>query len=252
MRRIDWLADLPIAHRGLHGSPNGYGQNLVENTLSGCTAAIEHGFAMEVDLQLSADGEAMMFHDDTLDRLTAQSGPVRNASADQLARIPIEGSSNTIARFADLLALVDGRVPLIIELKHQKGDKTYTLAKRAAEVAADYKGKIAFISFDPFLLSTLKNCAPQFLRGIVVDRGKEAEFLEQSKWWQRFFLRNLLHFQKSKFDFISCDKDALDMISVRWMKRRNMQILTWTIHSLKEAEAALKTADQIVFEGFAP
>lgn len=252
MRQLAWLADFPIAHRGLHGAPNSFGQTLVENSLAACQAAIDNGYAIEADLQLSGDGQAMLIHDAVLDRLTEQSGNVRSVSADQLARIYLRNSSETIPRLADLLDLVDGAVPLVIELKYQPGDSTHQLALSAAKIAQAYRGEISFISFDPHLLATLRKCAPQFLRGIIIDHGEKAPTFNPALWFRRLVLRNLLHQPRSKFDFLSCDQQALDLRAVQAQKKRGTQIMSWTIRSQQQATKALQTADQIVFEGFTP
>ena len=146
-----WLVERPIAHRGLHDSANG----VIENTLSAAQAAIGGGFAIECDIQLSADGEAIVFHDETLDRLTDATGPLSVLSAAEIANVRIKGSGEPPPTFAAFLDAVAGRTPIICELKSGfNGD--WRIADRAAALAATYDGALAFKSFDHDLAAYLR------------------------------------------------------------------------------------------------
>ena len=146
-----WLVERPIAHRGLHDSANG----VIENTLRAAEAAIAGGFAIECDIQLSADGEAIVFHDETLDRLTDASGPISALSAAEIAKVRIEGSGEPPPTFAAFLAHVAGRTPIICELK-SRFDGDWRIGDRAAALAATYDGPLAFKSFDHDLVAYLR------------------------------------------------------------------------------------------------
>ena len=144
MRAPDWLTARPVAHRGLHDAARG----IIENMPAAVAAAIAGNFAIEVDLQLTADGEAMVHHDDALGRLTEGSGPLLGKTAAELRAVKFNGTSERMMSLGDLCALVDGRVPLLIEVKsHFDGDRK--LVARMAEVLAGYSGPAAVMSFDP-------------------------------------------------------------------------------------------------------
>ena len=144
MRAPDWLTARPVAHRGLHDAARG----IIENMPGAINAAIEGNFAIEVDLQLTADGEAMVHHDDALGRLTEGSGALLGKTAAELRAVKFKDTSERMMSLGDLCALVDGRVPLVIEVKsHFDGDRK--LVARMAEVLACYSGPAAVMSFDP-------------------------------------------------------------------------------------------------------
>jgi glycerophosphoryl diester phosphodiesterase len=169
--RLDWLTARPIAHRGLHDKA----ADCEENSLAAFAAAATHGFAIECDLQLSADGEAMVFHDDTLNRLTTETGPVINRTADDLQQISYASGQGTIPTLSQLLDLADGDVGLVIELKsHWNGD--IRLAARAAELLSRYDGPAALMSFDPAPIAWLADNAPDIVRGIVADGATDPEY----------------------------------------------------------------------------
>ncbi|MEL7117196.1 MAG: glycerophosphodiester phosphodiesterase family protein, partial [Pseudomonadota bacterium] len=156
--------DRPLAHRGLHG------QGRPENTRAACVAAIEAGYGIELDLQLSRDGVAMVFHDETLDRLTDTTGPVADRTAAALGQIRIAGTDQTIPTLADVLDLVGGAAPLLIELKDQDGalgDVGGTLEAATARTLESYNGDVALMSFNPNSVVRLAVLAPHIPRGLT-------------------------------------------------------------------------------------
>ncbi len=159
---LSFLTARPIAHRGLHEAAQGR----IENTRSAFQAAVDKGFAIECDIQLTADGEAMVFHDFTLDRLTESTGPVRDKTAAALRAVRFNATSDPMLSLAELLALVAGKVPLIVEIKSAfQGD--LALTRRAIAVCNGYKGPLALMSFDPDCIACLKAEAPHLVRGFV-------------------------------------------------------------------------------------
>src|SRR6185436_15293056 len=160
---LAWLTARPIAHRGHHDRSAGR----IENTLSAAAAAIARGFAIECDLQLTADGEAIVFHDDTLDRLTAAAvGPVRTRTLAELKAMPLRDTDDRIPTFGEFLALIDDRVPLLAELKSDwSGDRR--LEARVATVLSKYRGRVAVMSFDPASVRAMKRLAPHRPRGLT-------------------------------------------------------------------------------------
>jgi glycerophosphoryl diester phosphodiesterase len=243
-----WLTARPVAHRGLHDAAAGR----VENTLPAAAAAAARGYAIEVDLQLSADGEAMVFHDDTLDRLTDATGPLRARTAADLATVAIRGGDARIPTLDALLATVAGRVPLVLELKSDWSRRpAAALVARVVDRLAGYGGPAALMSFDPDIVAEVRRVAPHLTRGIVADRADDpAEYPGQSAT-ERFALRHLLHAPRTRPDFVAYDVHALPMPAPTVLRRLfGRPLLTWTVRSLADLAWARGHADQIIFEGF--
>ncbi|GHA12558.1 phosphodiesterase [Devosia pacifica] len=243
--------DRPVAHRGLHDRTAG----IIENSAAAFRAAIEAGFAIECDLQLTADGRPIVFHDDDRERLTGRTGAVADTSFEEMSSIPLLDSAagDCPMQFADFLALVDGRALLQVELKHQRDEEgTDRLARAAAECLADYTGPVTVESFDPRLLVLVRKHGFSGPLGIITydydPEGHHSTLGEE----QRFILKNLLHWHETRFDFISCAKNALDLPAIRFWRELGVPVTAWTIKSQAEADAVASACDQIVFEGFDP
>jgi glycerophosphoryl diester phosphodiesterase len=244
-RALDWLIARPIAHRGLHDGRRG----VIENTRSAFDAAIASNYAIECDVQLTADGEAVVFHDDTLDRLAMAQGPLIARTSAELKSIALRGSTDRIATLADLLAQVRGRVALIIELK-SAWNGSVALALRALQVLRSYSGPCALMSFDPDLVEELR-CEPHIPRGIVAER------VTRSSWQalplaRRLELRHLRHWQRTLPHFIAFDAGGLPWPPVTQLRAAGLPVITWTVRSEDEAVAVRRYCDQITFEGFLP
>ncbi len=245
-RALDWLVARPIAHRGLHDMAKG----VIENTESAFAAAIRHDYPIECDLQITSDGEAVVFHDETLDRLTRESGPVRDRGTAALKRVAFTGAQDRIQTLAELLEQVDGRVPLVIELKsHWDGDDA--LAARALAVLETYRGPFGLMSFDPDLVEALRRRAPATVRGIVADRAVDPyyDFLPPER---RLELRGFSHLARTQPHFISFDYRELPFAPVTEFRHAGNPVITWTIRSPDAAAMARRYCDQITFEGFLP
>ncbi len=250
MTTVQEVLTRPVAHRGLHDAGNG----VIENTMSAFRRAIDGGYAIECDLQLSADGVPMVFHDDVLDRVTAQSGPVSALTASQLNHIPLENSASgdTIPLFSDFLDLVDGQVALFVELKDQVDGRNAELAEAAARELARYSGPVAIISFAPELVAGIRRNGFKGPRSIIVSRFNEEYAKKRLSPWRRFFLRHMLHYPWTRFDFVDSDHKALGLPMVRLFRALGFPVASWTIRSQEEADAALTQCDQIAFENFVP
>ena len=168
MPGLDWLTARPVAHRGLHDAANG----VVENTPSAFAAAIAGNYAIECDLQISADGEAMVFHDDDARSPDGCTGPaIRPQCRHELKAIAFKNTDDRMITLAELCDLVAGRVTLVIEIKsHFDGDTR--LAARTVEVLQGYAGPVAAMSFDPLLVAALRTLAPGLPRGLVAERRR--------------------------------------------------------------------------------
>src|ERR1700732_2687229 len=169
VRAPDWLTARPVAHRGLHDRARG----IIENMPGAAQAAIDGNFGIECDIQLSADGEAMVHHDDALGRLTEGSGALLGMTAAELKAVRFKDTSERMMSLGDLCALVKGRVPLVIEVKsHFDGDRK--LVTRMAEVLAAYSGPAVGMSFDPDQVMALREMMAHRPRGLVAERSYDA------------------------------------------------------------------------------
>ncbi len=247
MSDLGWLTRRPVAHRGLHDSSAG----IIENTASAVDAAVAADFAIEVDLQLSADGIPMVFHDDTLDRLTTTVGPVAERTATALAAVPFKATADRMMPLEALLARVDGRVPLVIELK-SGAVPAFDLAATVAARIATYPGRAALMSFDPRLLPVIRRTAPQVPRGIVAEQDFAADEWPGLSWWQRAMLGHLLHWPASHFQFVAYRVADLDAYAPRLARTFGLPVLTWTVRTPADRARAARYADQMIFEGFRP
>jgi len=237
----------PIAHRGLHERAAGR----IENSHAAFAAAIAEGYGIECDVQRSADGHAMVFHDFTLDRLTAEQGPIDARTAADLEAIAIVGVTDRIIRLEALLALVDGQAPLIVAIK-SRFDADMRLAETVAATIAGYSGPLGLKSFDPSIVAHLRGLT-DMPRGIVgMNDYSHAEFALLSAG-KRADCASLGHLGETQADFLSWR--ALDLIEAAPIFAKaapHLPLMSWTIRSPAAAEAALQHADQIVFEGFYP
>jgi glycerophosphoryl diester phosphodiesterase len=238
----------PVAHRGLHDKANG----IIENTASAFRAAIAQGYGIECDLQASRDGEAMVFHDFTLDRLTEGSGRVDALSARELAGIGFREGGDRIGTLADLFDLVDGEVALVVEVK-SGFDGERRIIERIAELAKRYTGPLVFKSFDPGMLIALRAAGIAQPLGIVgMARYEYPDYLRLEPE-EKHALANLLHFNETRPDFLSWHHEALPS-AAPFLSRSviGLPLMSWTIRSEEAAERARPHIDQIVFEGFRP
>lgn len=245
-----WLTATPIAHRGLHDAAHG----LIENTLPAAEAAVQRGFAIECDVQLSADGAVVVFHDDTLERLTGASGPVGRRDLAALRLLSLRGTDARIPTLRELLDLIDDRVPLLIELKSLwRRDGGKALVEAVASEMKSYRGRAALMSFDPDIVELLHAALPDRPAGITADRALRAEDYHGQSAITRFGLRHLLHAPRTRPDFVAYDVSALPMPATLVMMRLlHRPVLTWTVRTEKELFRARAFADQIIFEGFVP
>ncbi|SLN28701.1 Glycerophosphoryl diester phosphodiesterase [Roseovarius litorisediminis] len=239
---------VPLAHRALHDVDEGR----PENSCAAIRAAMDAGYGIEIDLQLSRDGRAMVFHDYSLDRLTGEKGAIQQRDAAELGRILLTGGDEGIPTFAQVLELVAGRVPLLIELKDQHGQMGVTDERLEKAVAADlagYSGPVGLMSFNPNSVMSLAGLVPDLPRGIVTE-AYPAEHWRLLKPEVRRRLRNIPDFDRVGASFISHDKSDLDNPRVAELKARGATILCWTIRSREQETEARKVAHNITFEGY--
>ncbi len=246
MSAPDWLTARPVAHRGLHDAARG----IIENMPAAALAAVAGNFAIECDIQLSADGEAMVHHDGVLDRLTEASGKLRDRTAAELKSVPFKATSERMMTLTDLCDLVAGRVPLVIEVKSTfDGDRK--LVKRMAEVLSSYQGPAVGMSFDPDQVMALRELIPSRPRGIVAERHYTAQDWPEASPAQRREMTHLRHFLRTRPDFVAYYVDELPS-PAPWLARTIFRcpLLTWTVRTPAQRARATQYADQMIFEGF--
>ena len=240
----------PIAHRGLHAAKRG----IVENTAPAFEAAIAKGYGIECDLRAGYGGTPLVFHDETLNRLIDGKGPIADVTAADLKRLRHKVSGAAIMTFAELLELVDGRVPLLTEIKSEWDPPDMAFLKRVAKLASAYRGPLALMSFDPDVMAALRHLTTGVPLGIVSGSFKGAG------WWNRQIsrqragaLRNLLESAATAPDFYAYEIAALPTPVTEYVRAvHGLPLFTWTVRTQKDRANAAKHADAMIFEGFEP
>ena len=242
-----WLVARPVAHRGLHDASEGR----IENAAASARAAVAAGFAIECDVQLTQDGDAVVFHDFDLDRLTITQGPVRTRTSAALQRVAYRVGPDRIMSLGALLDLIAGRVPLVCEIK-SAFDGDMRLAERVAGLARAYAGPMALKSFDPAVMAHLRRAPPCPLGIVAEARYDDPEWDALSPGLKRD-LAEFLHFSDTRPDFLSYHVGDLPH-AVPHLCRAGLglPVMTWTVRRPDQLALASRWADQIVFEGFLP
>lgn len=235
--RIDkdcWLLNKPIAHRGL------WEGSIIENSLPTYELAVKKGFPIEIDLYSTKDGEIVCFHDDCLYRMTGEKGYIYEKTLSELKSLSLKNTDQKIPTLKEVLRLVNGKVPLLIELKDQP-DKSYI--SHVVKILKNYKGEFAIQSFNPLYLIKTKKFAPNFVLGILGTSTppKDKNFIVKK------IVKNLSLNFLIKPDFISYNFEGLPI-----KNPRKLPLLAWTITDKEQASTALKFANNIIFEKFSP
>jgi glycerophosphoryl diester phosphodiesterase len=248
MRAPGWLTARPVAHRGLHDAARG----VIENMPAAAQAAIAGNFAIECDIRLTADGEAMVHHDDELGRLTEGSGALLAKTAAELGGVKFKDTPERMMSLGDLCALVAGRVPLVVEVKsHFDGDRK--LVKRMAEVLGNYSGPAVGMSFDPDQVLALREIMPKLPRGIVAQRDYDDDYWKKLTREQRDSMLYLRHGFRTEPHFVAFWVNQLPA-PAPWIARNifGCPLLAWTVRTAEQRERAARYANQMIFEGFVP
>jgi glycerophosphoryl diester phosphodiesterase len=241
----DWLTARPVAHRGLHDPALG----VIENTPSSIAAAVAANYAIEVDLQITADGEAMVHHDDALGRLTDGRGVLKAIDAAQLRRIAFKGTADHMISLGELCELVAGRVTLVLELKSHFDDDR-RLPMRVVEVLRGYSGPVAVMSFDPGQIAAIRHAAPGLRRGLVAENRYRPQHQD---WRFRSSAAYLGAGLDARLQFLAYSvRDLPSPIPLTSRYLFGLPLLTWTVRSDEDRARAGRWADQMIFEGFRP
>lgn len=233
-----WFNDYLIAHRGFHNEEN------PENTLPAFKRAIENGYAIELDVQQISDGTIIVFHDKKLNRLTGKDGYTKNLNKEDLADCHILGTENTIPLLTDVLELVNGQVPLLIEIKNDY--KVGEPEKEIINQLKDYNGQFAIQSFNPYVVQYIKQKAPEMIVGQLSSffKGEKMSFIK------RYVLKRLKFVKSFNADFISYNAENLPNKYVN--RYKELPLLAWTIRSQEEYDRVAPICTTIIFEGFEP
>lgn len=246
MPRLDRALFLvPIAHRGLFDAAAGR----IENTRAAFQAALDADLGIECDVRPAAGGVPVVFHDDIVDRLIDGSGPVAELTAIDLEQLKYRGQDDTILTFTELLDLVGGRVPLLVEIKSEWDPPDHGFLFRLCRMAAYYDGPIALMSFDPAVVELVKQYAPQVPRGIISGS------FEGDGWWNDRIdasraarLRDLAEGDPATTDFYAYEVKALQSAAPRRVRELGVPLFTWTVRSQEDRALAEQFADAPIFE----
>lgn len=233
--KLSWLTAQPVAHRGYHDMNNA----VWENTLSAFSRAVEAGFAIECDLQPATDSVPVVFHDDDMQRLTGIKGDVRERSSAELGLLSIGGTRDKVPSLKQLLQLVKGKVPLVIELKGRKGDDE-GFAEAVLEVLEGYEGHVALMSFDHHLLRDLKQAGSPWPLGLTAEGNRPEDFFIHDEAMQ------------IGLDFISYHWGHLPNSFIDGQRKLGVPVITWTVRDEEARKRTFEYADQMTFEGFDP
>ncbi len=231
-----WLFKVPVAHRGL------WDENAPENTKTAFRQAIDLGYAIEIDVQMTLDRELVVVHDENMSRIFGIDKDIRDLNYSDVKDLVPFGKNDKIMTFKEFLAFVDGKTPILIEVKpaKQKG-----ISQLVVEQLKGYKGEVAIQSFNPFIVNTIYKIAPEYMLGVICSR----EEWPNIKWIVRKYLQSLLFRFHTKFDFLSIR--ATD-ISKYGKKALKYPIISWTIRTKQDLECAEKYAGNIIFEKTVP
>lgn len=238
---MTWLTETPIAHRGLHDE-----KDAPENTIPAFEKAIVHGYPIELDVRMLADGEIVVFHDYILGRATNKTGSVKDLRLEDLADVRLFDTDNHIPTFKEVLDVVNGRVPLLVELKSVESAGRFE--GEVNDLLKTYKGEYAVQSFSPFSVRWFKNQAPDVLRGQLSSsfKGEKVPFLV------RLISQHMLLNGSSKPDFVAYGlRDLPFWVTNAWRKRRK-PLLAWTVENDADREKAITVADNYIFENIRP
>jgi glycerophosphoryl diester phosphodiesterase len=245
MADLHWLTARPIAHRGLHDAEAG----VIENTQSAILAAVVAGYSIEVDLQVTADGDAVVHHDDVLGRVTDGHGRIDAFTATELRRVPFRSTADRMLTLGELCDLVAARATLVLELK-SRFDGDPRLVSRVGAVLARYAGPAAVMSFDPRQIALLRSLAPILPRGMVAQRRRRAERPDSDRSRGIDHLRRAAAARPQFIAYAVNDLPAAAPLLLRHMLR--LPLLAWTVRNETQRQLARRWADQMIFEGFRP
>ena len=238
MANVDFLKKRPIAHRGLFNKEN----NIPENSILAFEKAIEKDYPIELDVHLSKDRKIVVFHDDNLKRMTGIDKKIKALNYDEIKDLKLDNTNCKIPLFSDVLKLVNGMVPILIEIKSDR--KTGETERELVKILKEYNGKYAIQSFNPFSLIWFKKNLPEVPRGQLASNFTKDKMLAV----QKYVLKNLYFNVLTKPDFISFSINDLPNKKVESFRNNGNLVLGWTVRNKNDLEKAKKYCDNIIGE----
>jgi glycerophosphoryl diester phosphodiesterase len=235
-----WLRERPIAHRGLHSDAKGS----PENSLLAFSEACRRGFPIELDVRLTRDGRIAVAHDSNVKQPTGVKKRISDMTVKQLREVRIGGTKERVPLLEDVLALVNGQVPILIEIKNRGISKN--LEVRVIDMIESYSGQIALESFNPLSISYLRH------REVAYPLGQVVGSLKLPKFMRRVILKSLATKVLAKPDFLALKLDELSRAAVERWKQQGITVIAWPVKSEADEEYALKLADNFIFSGYEP
>lgn len=238
MKNIDFIKNKIIAHRGYHDIEKG----IPENSITAFKRAIDFEYVIEIDLHLLKDGNIVVFHDDNLERLTGVSKNIKDCTYEEIKNLKLENIDEHIPLFKEVLELVNGRVPLLIEYKYD--NKPGLLEEKSMILLKDYKGKYAVQSFNPKSVKWFKKNYEN------IPRGQLSSTFETEKmcFIKKYILKNVLLFSYNKPDFISYYIKGLPNKRIEKIRKNGVLILGWTVKDEDDFKIGKKYCDNLICE----
>lgn len=238
MKDLKFLKETIIAHRGVHNE-----KDIIENSLEAFKEAVNKNYIIELDVHFLKDGEVVVFHDDNIERMTGINKNLKDCTYDEIRNIKLLNKNTYIPKFLDVLKLVDGKVPILIELKND--NKVGLLESSLVQILKKYNGKYAVQSFNPLSIMWFKNNYPNIIRGQLVCKFKNKKMDNIKKFILKTMFFNII----TNPDFISHSVDDLSYKEVNKIKK-NKFILGWTVRNKERYDELIKYYDNLICEKF--
>lgn len=238
MKDLKFLKETIIAHRGVHNE-----KDIIENSLEAFKEAVNKNYIIELDVHFLKDGEVVVFHDDNIERMTGINKNLKDCTYDEIRNTKLLNKNTYIPKFSDVLKLVDGKVPILIELKND--NKVGLLESSLMQILKKYNGKYAVQSFNPLSIMWFKNNYPNIIRGQLVCKFKN----KKMDTIKKFILKTMFFNIITNPDFISHSVDDLSYKEVNKIKK-NKFILGWTVRNKERYDELIKYYDNLICEKF--
>ena len=236
-KNLDFLKQSLIAHRGMHDIKN----KIPENSLKAFEKAVENNYIIELDVHILKDKSVVVFHDDNLERMTGINKKIKESTYNEIKKLKLQNTDNYIPLLKDVLKLINGKVPIVIELKY---DVRYgALEEETIKILKNYRGKYVIKSFNPLSVYWLKRNYPEIIRGQLSYDFKD----EKINVIEKFIFRNMMFNVITKPDFISYGINSLPNKRVEEYRKKNV-VLGWTVKNKRELEKAKKYCDNFICE----
>ncbi len=241
-----WLTNTLIAHRGIHDNDKG----LIENSMPAFAETVARGYAIELDVQLTRDKQLVVFHDKKLKRMFGKEEYLSDLTYQELSQLRLPASDQSVPLFSEVLSFVDGKVPILIEIKNE--GEVGELESMLYEELKGYNGQYAVQSFNPFSVKWFRDNAPEVLRGqlsgsfVVTDYDVEYAGTSRLPWYKQFLLSNLLLDFESRPNFIAYETENVDAAAMKNLRSLDVPVLGWVIDDKEEYESVKGYFDNFI------